>query len=198
MLKRGHYFAWGTRIGIAGACCAGLVLGCSRPREGNMEMVRSKKPSMFEREESQLERALCKITWLGFQKVPIWTVVIRTQRCDFSIAECRRFHSGDPGAYGNDTFAVKEIVVSPRELRDMLSRVQSVVQPLVGRPRDEGDLSFVVVWRAASEYEGVEARLDLRHQEAFYRAILGGLSAESKEAREVVRNQFDEVVPAHR
>lgn len=143
--------------------------------------------SIWSLSDEQLAKAQAKITYLGPQSKPVFTVVFGVAGHQPSMVRFLSVqHSSKP--YDNDELPyTKTFSVSVAEFRRILHDVRPVVTSLSAK--EEAVLSFAALTGAGAAVVGEEFLIPYSHGHQFYNALIGALDPANKQAKSIVEAQ---------
>lgn len=167
----------------AAACAAPFAADRGKEMEG----------SIWDMSDQQLAEAQAKITYLGPQTKPVYTVVFSVE--GHKPAMVRFLDVQRPSKpYGNDELpGTKIFSISAEEFRRLLSAVKPVFDSMDAR--EPASLSFSALTGAGAALFGQEFLIPYSSCRSFYTAVLGSLDDENVEGRSIIDTQFRNVCP---
>jgi hypothetical protein len=149
--------------------------------------------SIWAASDEQLKTAQAKITYLGVQTKAVPTVVFAVEGHEIVMV---RFLSVQRSVkpYDNDELPyTKRFGVSAHEFRQMMAAVKPVLDSITTQRPDF--LSFTALSGAGNAIVGEEVLIPRPLGKPFYAALLGAVSPTNASAKEILSQQFRNVVP---
>jgi hypothetical protein len=142
---------------------------------------------IFLRTEAELDQSLGKLTWHGSQKIPVPTVVFHTTNCKNPMDVVREGQRGK--LEGNDAFFVKQVEVSPAEMRRMLAAAKPILFDLNRNRGPAPSLSFTVIRQHNGSAERADFWLANDAYPTFYQGLIEGLDPTNANSRSTLDDQ---------